>query len=173
MNVLFELKICNWEDPTEKRFLPHFFDECIHSQHINLSVHLSSQSLPLLQYPPLVNCHTDWDRFRDIVTDQSQHTLAITSIPKLEGVRSFTTQRSAEHCTPTLVPCSSSLRLPLQCQALLRSRHLARKCWQRVRSDSAHREYRHYNNLVKKELKIARNECLATFFEKPYSISEH
>ncbi|XKL63736.1 hypothetical protein PGB90_006100 [Kerria lacca] len=122
-----------------------------------------------MREPILVNRHTDWNKFRDLVTERSKHSDTITTITDLEKSiqdLTHTLQWAAEQSTPPMPHPTFSIRQPLHCQALLRNRRITRKRWQCVRSKSAHQEYRNYNNLVKKELRTVRNDFFAAFFER-------
>lgn len=100
------------------------------SDHVPVILTFSSRPLPLQKDPPLVNRYTDWDKFREIVTEHSRHSVAISTTDALEeNVHQFTRiiQQAAEQSTPPLPPPTSTARLPLHCQALLRNRRAARK----------------------------------------------
>ncbi len=137
------------------------------SDHVPVILSFSWRPLPLVKDLPLVLCYTDWDNFCELVTMHSKHTVAITTTTELDySIQHFThlVQQAVEQSTPPLPPPTSSARLSVKYQALFCNRHAARKRWQRVRSESSHCEYRTSNNLVKEELRVTRNDSLATFF---------
>ena len=162
--------------PSDRRKIPDVIDFFVSNQihrqqcHITTLADLNSDHTPvkltlaisplLHEYPlSLVNRFTDWDLYRDHIEAATCHHVPIrtstdldTAVQKfthtLQTAACFSTPSSSAHGTSSVIVAPT---------ALLRRRRQARKRWQRVRSESASREYRRCNELVHRELRKSRN----------------
>ncbi len=138
----------------------------LNSDHIPVVLTVSSRPLASVLPPPLVNRYTDWDNFREIITERSCHGQSIVTVDDLEDhVRAFThlVQWAAEQSTPPLPQPREPEKVQPQVRALLHRRRAARKRWQQTRSPSARKELSTLNNEVKNALCSARNAALSSF----------
>lgn len=131
---------------------------------------LTVHSSPIFVNKPtsLVNVKTDWDKFRQLLTNKIHLNVRIDSIEKLELETEQLTnhiQIAAKSCTPVIKQKIRETYLPPDLVDLIRIKRKARNRMQVTRAEADKKEANRLTRIVKERLNKFRNEKFENFIK--------
>lgn len=172
--------------PSDRAKLPDLLDFCVvknialkymnavscldlSSDHSPVVITLNTQIVPKVYSAQLCNNRTDWDCFRDLLTERTNLNIPLKTEDDLNWAVEYTTrliQNAVWDSTPSNVHSNEVKQLPTEIKNLIATKRKLRRIWQTTRLPLDKTRLNRASTILKKKLKDLHNSAIQKYLEE-------